>query len=173
MEILHLFGLETPLFLFQLVNFLIIVAVLTKFLYKPLKNMLDERRRRIEQSLRDAEDAKTALENAGEERKKILSIAKKDADELSASTKVMLKETQEKITQEANDRSKQIIEEAKQRAAVELENVSKQAGLMSVDLSGKIISKVFSNFFTDEDKQKMLSKALDKIAKGEYEKSSN
>ncbi|MDR2772013.1 MAG: F0F1 ATP synthase subunit B [Elusimicrobiota bacterium] len=173
MEILDSFGLESSLFLFQVINFLVILAILTKFLYKPLRNMMDERKRRIEQSLRDADEAKSALENAGMERKQILASAKKDADEMTALNKRQLSVEKEKLTQEAKEHSQQIIEEAKEKAVVELENVSKQAGLISVDLSGKIIAKVFSNLFTEEDKQKILSRALDKIAKGGYEKDSN
>jgi F-type H+-transporting ATPase subunit b len=172
-EMIAKFGLEGKLFLFQLINFLIIMAILTKFLYKPLRNMLDERKRRIDQSLRDADEAKLALENAGEERKKILVSAKKDADDLTASTRTLLNQTKEKFTNEAKERSLQIVEEAKQRAVVELENVNKQVGRISVDLSGKIISKVLSDLFTDNDKQAILSRALDKIEKGGYEKGSN
>jgi F-type H+-transporting ATPase subunit b len=135
--------------------------------------MLEERKRKIEQSLQDAAQAKEALENAGEERKRILGIAKKDADDLSASTKVSLAKTKEKLTQEAKDRSAQIVQEAKQRAVAELESVNKEVGRMSIDLSGKIISKVFLDLFSDEEKQKVISKALDKIQKGGYEKGSN
>ena len=80
MEIIQKFGLEARLFLFQLVNFLIIVFVLKKFLFAPLKKMLDERKRKIEQSLQDAENAKIILGNAAEEKKKILAEAKSSVD---------------------------------------------------------------------------------------------
>ncbi|MDR1952540.1 MAG: F0F1 ATP synthase subunit B [Elusimicrobiota bacterium] len=173
MGILHTFGLEASLFLFQIINFLVILFILTKFLYKPIRNMVEERKRKIDQSLRDAEDAKAALENAGAERKRILGDAKKDADIMTAATKRQLSETKEKLTKEAKERSQQIIDEAKQRAVVELENVNKQVGRMSVDLSGKIMTKLFSDLFTDEDKQKILSRALEKIEKGGYETGSN
>jgi F-type H+-transporting ATPase subunit b len=163
MEIIQKFGLETRLFLFQLVNFLIIVFVLKKFLFAPLKKILDERKRKIEQSLQDAENAKIILGNAAEEKKKILTEAKSSADVLMATTKVSIKETKEKATIEAKRRSEQIVEEAKQRAATEFENMNKKIGKMSVDISGKVMSKVLSNLFTEDEKQKLMSRALEKI----------
>jgi F-type H+-transporting ATPase subunit b len=163
MEIIQQFGLESKLFLFQLINFLIIVFILKKFLFSPLKKVLDERKRKIEQSLQDAENAKVALENAGEEKKRILADAKIGADKLMASVKVSADETKEKTLSEAKFRSQQIVEEAKNRAAAEFENMNKQIGKMSVDVSSKILSKVLSDLFTEEEKQKLISRALEKI----------
>jgi F-type H+-transporting ATPase subunit b len=163
MEIIQKFGLETKLFLFQLINFLIIVFILKKFLFKPLKRMLDERKRKIEQSLQDAENAKASLENAGNERKKILAAAKVGADKLMAAVKASANETKEKTLAEAKSHSRQIIEEAKNKASVEFENMNKQIGKISVDVSNKILSKVLSELFTEEEKQKLMSRAMERI----------
>jgi len=171
MDFIHKFGLEKGLFLFQLINFLIIVFILKKFLYKPLKKMLDERRRIVDQSLQDAQDARFALEHAGEERNRILNSAKSDASALTANVKASLEETKQKSSEDAKKRSEQIIEDAKQQASAEFENLNKQIGKMSADMSGKIVMKVLSDLFTGDEKQKIVSRALDKIEK--YEKSAN
>jgi F-type H+-transporting ATPase subunit b len=163
MEIIQKFGLETKLFLFQLINFLIIVLILRKFLFTPLKKMLDERKRKIEQSLQDAENAKIILKNASEEKKNILARAKISADMLIATVKVSIKETKEKAITETKYRSEQIINDAKQKAAIEFESMNKKIGKMSMDISGKIISKILSDLFTETEKQKLMSRALEKI----------
>ncbi|AKL97946.1 ATP synthase F0 subunit B [Endomicrobium proavitum] len=171
MEIIKKFGLETNLFLFQLANFLIIAFILKKFLFKPLKKMLDERKRIVDQSLQDAQDARAALENAGQERDKILTSAKTDADALAVAAKASLEETKIKLTDDAKKRSQQIVDDAKQKAAAEFENLNKQIGKISADISGKLVSKVLSDLFTGDEKQKVISRALDKIE--EYEKNPN
>ncbi|MDR1474378.1 MAG: F0F1 ATP synthase subunit B [Endomicrobium sp.] len=163
MGMIQNFGLETKLFLFQLINFLIIVFILKKFLFNPLKKMLDERKRKIEQSLQDAQNAKLALENAGQEKKKILADAKVGADKLMASVKAIADKAKEKALAEAKFRSQQIIEEANNKASAEFENMNKQIGRMSVDVSNKILSKVLSDLFTEEEKQKLMSRALERI----------
>ena len=170
MEILHMFGLEWKLFLGQAINFLIIAYILKRFIYKPIKAALDERKRKIDQSLQDAENAKTALENAGAERKKILESAQSDANTVLSAAKTSAEETKEKLNAEAKKQSEQIVADAKQKAAMEFENLNKRVGQMSVDISGKIMSKVFADLFSAEEKQKILARALDKIEKGGYEK---
>jgi F-type H+-transporting ATPase subunit b len=163
MEIIQKFGLEAKLFLFQLINFLIIVLILRKFLFAPLKKVLDERKCKIEQSLQDAENAKVILKNAFEEKKNILAKAKSSADMLMATVKVSIKEAKEKVIIETKHRSEQIIDDAKWKAAAEFESMNKKIGEMSVDISGKVISKVLSDLFTETEKQKLMSRALEKI----------
>jgi F-type H+-transporting ATPase subunit b len=170
MEILQMFGLEWKLFLGQLINFLIVAYVLKRFVYKPIRAVLDERKRKIDQSLQDAQNAKIILENAGDERKKILESARLDATAAISAAKTSAEETKEKFKADAKKQSEQIISDAKQKAAMEFENLNKQIGQMSVDISGKIMSKVFSNLFSQEEKQKILARALDKIEKAGYEK---
>jgi F-type H+-transporting ATPase subunit b len=173
MEILHMFGLEWKLFLGQVINFLIIAYVLKRFVYKPIRAALDERKRKIDQSLLDAQNAKTALENAGTERKKILESAQNDAAAALNAAKVSAEETKEKLKGEAKKQSEQIISDAKQKAAMEFESLNKRVGQISVDISGKIMSKVFADLFSEEEKQKILARALDKIEKAGYEKRTN
>ncbi|MDR0956474.1 MAG: F0F1 ATP synthase subunit B [Endomicrobium sp.] len=169
MEIIQKFGLETKLFLFQLINFSIIVFILKKFLYKPLEKILDERKNKIEQSLRDSENAKIALDNAGEEAKKIIATAKSNADKLMVSIKVSNDETKEKAKEEAKQCSEKILEDARCKALAEFEVVNKQIGKISIDISSKILSKILSDLFTDDEKQKLMLRVLDKM----YEKNTN
>ncbi|MDR3253628.1 MAG: ATP synthase F0 subunit B [Endomicrobium sp.] len=163
MELIHKFGLEPSLFLFQMINFLIIAFILKKFLFNPLKKMFDERKHKVEQSLQDVESARIALENANEEKQHILEEAKNNAETLTAAVKVSIEETKEQAVREAKNRSEQIVYDAKQKAATEFENMSKQIGKISADVSGKVISRVLSNLFTDKEKQKLISRALEKI----------
>ncbi|MDR0617672.1 MAG: ATP synthase F0 subunit B [Endomicrobium sp.] len=163
MEIIQKFGLETKLFLFQLVNFLIIVFILKKFLFAPLRKVFDERKRKIEQSLLDAENAKIALDNASQEKRKILSEAKLNAEKLASSVKITIEEEKQKATLEAKQQFQTILDEAKRQASLEFDNISKQLGKMSINLSEKVLAKVLSDLFNEEEKQKLMSRALEKI----------
>ena len=44
---------------------------------------------------------------------------------------------------------------------------------MSIDASKQIVNKVLSDIFTEEEKTKILSRALDKIEHSGYEKTIN
>lgn len=163
MEIIQKFGLEIKLFLFQIVNFLIIAFILKKFLYVPLKKILDERKNKIEQSMLESENTRIILENAKEERKKLLFEAKNSADILLENANVSISEAKKKANAEAKRYSEQILDDAKQRALAEFKIMNAQIEKISIDASKKIILRVLSHLFSDDEKQKLISQALEKI----------
>ena len=60
-------GINFGLLIAQLVNVILIVWLLTMLLYKPVLNMLNERTRRIQESLKDAEQVKEQLARANQD----------------------------------------------------------------------------------------------------------
>ncbi len=54
-------GINIPLFIAQLVNVILLIWLLKTFLYKPVLNMLNERTKRIQDSLSEAERMKAQM----------------------------------------------------------------------------------------------------------------
>lgn len=46
-------GIDPKLFIGQIINFLILLFILTKFAYKPIVKLLDDRRQKIADGLKD------------------------------------------------------------------------------------------------------------------------
>ena len=74
------FGLRGDLFAAQLVNFLLVMLVLWKFVYKPILKVLAEREARIEKSVKDAEAVALRLQEAEKEKAEVLRAARQEAD---------------------------------------------------------------------------------------------
>ncbi|MDR1928603.1 MAG: ATP synthase F0 subunit B [Endomicrobium sp.] len=163
MEIGNKFGFDIRLFLFQLINFLIVVFILKKFLYFPLKKILDERKYKIKKLLYDTEHIKITLTKANEEKKIILMNAKQVADKMIASTSISLEKIKQKSIMQTKQLSDQILSDAKRKASIEFEIASKQISKMSLDIANIVIKKILSNFFDDDEKQKLLSRVIKKI----------
>lgn len=98
MEILKDFGVQPILLAAQVVNFLILLFILKKFLYKPILKVLEERKKKIEGSLKNAEEIERRLNE----------ITEKEAQALLRSAR-----EGEKIIREAGDEYTRIIEDAK------------------------------------------------------------
>lgn len=79
MEILHKLGIDWKLLIAQGVNFLILLYILKRFVYKPMLNFLDERAGKIESGLQNAEAANKRLIEAEKEHKQLLAQAQKEA----------------------------------------------------------------------------------------------
>ena len=57
------FGVDLPHFISQCISFAIVAFLLQRYAYKPILTMLDERKKRIKESLDNAEKIKQELAN--------------------------------------------------------------------------------------------------------------
>src|SRR5437773_3614729 len=98
----------------QIINFFILFYLLKLISYKPILQILEKRRKEIQDGLLQAEEERNALEKALEEEKKILkkaqveaqkilSDAKNQADHISADMKTQTKNQVAQILKEAEE----------------------------------------------------------------------
>ena len=117
--LLESLGIKGGLFAAQLVNFLIILFIVWRFVYRPLLKTMDKRNKKIEDGLKNADEAKLALSSAQESKKAVLKEADKEAQalidkahaEAEAQRKAMLAETHKEIEQHVEQARTQMKEE--------------------------------------------------------------
>ncbi len=172
-NIINLFGLETKLFIAQVVNFIVLLCILKIFLYEPIAKTLQERKNKIRQGLDDAENAKKALADAENQKTAVLKEAKIDAGKILENTKISCESLKRKSAEDAKKQAEEILANAQKQAENEFEKAGQKIGNMSVDLSEEIVTKILSEIFTQEDKTKILARAVEKIANGGYGKATN
>lgn len=149
MDILNQFGINPLLLAAQVVNFLILLFILKKFMYKPLLKVLDQRKKTIEDSLK----------NATEIEKRLNGITEKEEQALLRSAK-----EGEKIVREAGIQGAQIIENANKTAEQILKKtvedskkfIEQQQVLLLNQVKGSLSDIVFLSL------QKVLGKKVTK-----------
>jgi F-type H+-transporting ATPase subunit b len=77
-------GLNWSGFLWQLVNFLVLLFLLRLVLYKPVLKMLDDRARRVRESMEQAETVRRQAEQAEADRQALLAESRQLAQEIRA-----------------------------------------------------------------------------------------
>lgn len=132
-EIARVFGLNWKLFLVQTVNFGVLLLALWYFLYRPVLNMIDARREKIEQGVKSAEKAEERLGEIEGEREEVLKKATNEADDILATSKDRAQEKASSIVTEADTRADSILSGAQQRA----EEMKEQALRESKEEIGK------------------------------------
>lgn len=142
-------------FLTTTVNFVIVLAILHRFAYKPLLQLLDERRDRIEKSLKDAEKIKEELARTEAARKETLDKAYAQAQRLIDEAKVSAGKVEEKKIQEATAQAGEIVRKAHASAVQDREKqfieLKKQIGGLVVDTTSRVVGKVI----TPEDERRL------------------
>lgn len=138
-------GVEWGLLLSQLVNFGILLVLLNMFLYKPVLNMLAQRRERIAQSMKDAERVSAAAREAEQEKGKVLEVARREAQEIRAAAtrdaEKIAQEVRSRAEQEASDIRLKAQTDAQTQAEAILADANKQIADLAVAATEKLLGR--------------------------------
>ena len=139
------FSLNVWTAIFTLVNLIILVLVMKKLLFKPVKNMIDSRQKEIDDTYADADQSKAEaaelrqqyearLAEADEERDRILKDAYQKAQ---IRDEKMLREAQEKAAQTVRRADEQIAQEKKQA----MNEIKDEVSGMAVDIASAVLAR--------------------------------
>lgn len=115
-ELFSAFGLDVRLLIIQALNFAILLAVLWKFLYKPVLKMIDDRREKVAEGVQKAEAADRRLSDADSDGKGIVAAAGKEAEGLVAAGRARADKEASEIAKQAQERADQLLADANARA---------------------------------------------------------
>jgi F-type H+-transporting ATPase subunit b len=116
-EILATFGIDWRLLLIHSLNFGILLLALWYFLYGPLMRMLEERRSRVEQGMRDAAAAQEKLVEIESSRDTVLANAGKEADASLVAARAAGARREQELVREGEAAAAALLREAEAEAA--------------------------------------------------------
>ncbi|MEI8360687.1 MAG: F0F1 ATP synthase subunit B [bacterium] len=141
-ELVKTFHIDTYLILAQLVNFFIVLGVLYKFAYRPVLQLLNERTIKIEKSLDDAKKIEEKLIAQGDEYKKIVADARKEASIIIEKANKVNEERREAMIAKAKDDIGVIINKEKEKMLVEKAEALKDIKKEVAELVGLSLEKL-------------------------------
>lgn len=149
----------------QVLNFLVLVLVLAKFAYKPLLNVMEERKTKIADDLAAAENAKAEAEAVKAEYAAKLAEAKQEAQAIIDNARKAAAAAADKIAAEAKAAQEQ--EKAKALEAIALEKQKAMADIRAqvISLSMVAASKIVEQKLGSEEDKKLASEIVDSIMK--------
>jgi F-type H+-transporting ATPase subunit b len=160
MEILTQIGIDGKLLLAQAVNFLVLLFILHRFAYKPMLGFLEKRTDRIEEGLRNAEEAKRRLDEAVKGEEQILSKAREEAGRIAAETLEASEKRGRELVLEFERKAERIVEEARERAKEEHEKMFREAKGEIADLVIATTEKVLREKLDTDDTKRSVSRFL-------------
>lgn len=122
MELIEKFGIDARTLIAQAINFLIVLIVLYKFAFKPVLRLLDERAKKIQMSLKHAQDIERKMQELD-------AIQERMMREVQQKSQELLKKTQEKSDQERQfivSQAKGEVKEIIEKAQKEIQNTRKK-----------------------------------------------
>jgi F-type H+-transporting ATPase subunit b len=156
-------GIEPSLLLAQIVNFAIIVFVLSKLLYKPILEMIAKRKKEIAEGLAITEKMRLEEEKLKAKEDKILDEARKDAKAVVEKSKKDAEEVAKQIIAEAHSEAEAIIVKAKAETEHIHEQMLKSVEKSSIDLAVEMTKRLTVAVLNPGDQHKLIEKQLKEL----------
>ena len=155
---------EIGLLFWMIVAFGVVFFGLAKFGFPIITQMVDNRKKYIDESLDAARQANEKLAKIQEESAAMLKQAQEKQSQILAEAMEMRKQIVEKAQAEATTAGQKILEEAKQQIQVEKEDairdIRRQVGELSVQVAEKVLRQSLA---TDKDQMAMIDRMLDEL----------
>ena len=163
-EIANQFGVTWQLLISQVILFVIVALALGKFAFGPLLAMLEERKRRIAESMANAEKTKAELANAQAKAQEIIGQAGAQANKIIEEARAAGSREIEKASQAAITTANQIIAKAKEANEAELVRMKlelrREVARLVVATSGRVTGGIL----TSEQQGKLAEDAAKQLA---------
>ena len=145
MSIFETLGITARDFIWHTINFIVLIALLTYFLYRPIGTMLAERTRRIEESLAAAERAQADVARADRERDELLASTRREIGEMMTQAQAAAERVQSEARTNAQHEAQRIVETARQEAEAEraqaMAELRREVATLAVLAAERVISR--------------------------------
>src|SRR5437762_10478239 len=154
------FSINTGLIFWTVVVFGILLVVLWRLGWPALLKTVEERERRIQQQLEEAERSRAEAARLLEEHKRIIATAKAEAQEILAKAKAVADKERETLLAKARQEYEQLLERARHEIDAEKEKAIVALRREAVDLSIAAASKLLEAQLDSETNRKLVIEYL-------------
>ena len=157
------FGVDWPHLLAQIVSFCIMCAVLYRWAYTPVLKMLEERRKVIALGQKNAEQIKAELARTEAQRQEVLQKANVEAANIIQEAQAAAARVQDRETQKAIAGAEQILAKSKEAASQDYERMltelKREVGRLVVQTTASVTRKIL----TPEDQQRLAEETAKEL----------
>ena len=159
--------LVTPdpgLFIWTILTFLVLLALLAKFAWKPLLAALDRRQQMIAQAVEDAKKAREEIERVQQESVHVLNKARVDAEAIVTRRAERRERLPRGDARRRRSPTRQaIVQRAEQQIELETNRAIKDIRRETVDLSLAIATKLLHRNITKDDNHALIDETIKQI----------
>jgi F-type H+-transporting ATPase subunit b len=153
-------GVNLPLLVVFIINFIVLFVLLRIFLYKPVLKMLDERAKRTKEGMELAEATKKEYEQARAEVQKQIEKGRQEAQAIIAQTMQIGERLKEESRQEATKQAQVIVDRTRAELEAERDKIVENLRKEFVDISISAAEKVIKETLDKEKHRKLIEETL-------------
>jgi F-type H+-transporting ATPase subunit b len=153
-------GVNLPLLVVFVINFIVLFILLRLFLYKPVLKMLDERAKRTKEGMELAEAAKKEFEQAKGEVQKQIEKGRQEAQAIIAQALQTGERLKEESREEATKQAQAIVDRTRAELESEREKIAQDLRREFVDIAVLAAEKVIKETLDKEKHRKLIEETL-------------
>ncbi|MBC7342385.1 MAG: F0F1 ATP synthase subunit B [Clostridia bacterium] len=151
--------------IWAIINFVVLLALLYKFLYGPMLKMLDQRRSEVAGNLERAEAARKEAEALLDQYRKEINQARQEAQAIVDQANALGEKTREQIVNEARSEAAAILDKARQEIEREkaeaLAQLRDEVSTLAILAAGKVIGRSLR----PEDHRQVVDQFVQEVGK--------
>ena len=153
-------GVNLPLLVVFVINFIVLFVLLRLFLYKPVMKMLDERAKRTKESMELAEATKKEFEQAKVEVQKQIEKGCQEAQSIISQAMQVGERLKEESRQEATKQAQVIVDRTRAELETERDKIVGDLRREFVDIAISAAGKVIKETLDKEKHHKLIEETL-------------
>jgi F-type H+-transporting ATPase subunit b len=154
----------TPgLMIWTVVCFLITLFVLKRYAFAPIQGMIDERRKRIEESIQAAEQARNEARKLLEEHRALMGEARRDAEQILIEARKTAEASRERLKDELEEDRQRRLEETKRQIEAETHRALGQIRQEVAELTLLAATKVTGKVLDSDDQRRLIDEAISSL----------
>lgn len=156
---------DIGLLFWMFLAFVVVFFILAKFVFPAIIDMVENRKKYIDESLRKAHEASERLENIQQEGETILQEAREKQAFIMKEAAETRDAIVEKAQEKARDESARLLADAKKQIEIEKQNAIRDIRSQVAELSVQIAEKVLrERLSSDEQQMEMIDRLLDEVS---------
>lgn len=159
-DVMAVLGIDWTMLILQLIAFLILVALLGKFVYPVFVRIIDERQLKIDESLAAASQAESRAASAQADIDALLKQARAEAGDIVTTAKAEATAAVEAAETKAKQRAEQIVTDAHQQIEKDILKVRETLHDETLELVALATEKVVGKTVSQDIDKKVISSAV-------------
>jgi F-type H+-transporting ATPase subunit b len=147
----------------QAVNFILLMVLLTKLLYRPLVAKMDERTQAIKKSLEEAQAARAEAQREREEHAARIQAAHGEAQAIRAAALKEAGEEQRRLVESAREEAERLVASAKAELAQDVRRARQELRQEVGDLAIQVAERLIRKSLRDEDHRRIVDDAIARV----------
>ena len=153
-------GINLPLLVVFIINFIVLLVLLRIFLYKPVLKMLDERAKRTAEAMEQAEATKKEYEQARVEVQKHIEKGRQEGQAIIAQAMQAGERLKEESRQEATKQAQTIVDRTRSELEAERGKIVEDLRREFADIAISAAEKVIKETLDKEKHRKLIEETL-------------